>query len=52
MTILGLIHQGIPVVWVVGEEVVRGTVVVVIEMVCVEERLGVGREVVGLLCSG
>ena len=52
MILLGLIHQGIPVVWVVGEMVVRHTVIVVIELVCVEERQGVGRVVVGPLCSG
>jgi hypothetical protein len=52
MMVLGSIHQDIPVVWVVGEEAVRGMVVVVVWMVCVEERLSVGREVVGLLGSG
>ena len=52
MILLGLIHQGIPVVWVVGEVVVRRTVAVVIELVCVEERQGVSQVEVGLLCSG
>ena len=52
MMLLGLTHQGIPVVLVVGEMVVRHTVVVVIELVCVEERQGVGRVVVAPLCSG
>ena len=50
--VLDSILRGIPVVWVVGEEAVRGMVVVVVWMVCVGEKLGVGREVVGLLGSG
>ena len=46
------IHLGILVGLEVDEMVVQQTVVVVNELVCVEERRGVGRVVVGPLCSG
>jgi hypothetical protein len=52
MMMLGLTHLGILVVLEVGEMVVQQTVVVVNELVCVEERRGVSRVVVGLLYSG
>ena len=52
MMVLESILQGIPVVWVVGERVVRCMVVAVVGWVYAVERLGVGQEEAGLLDSG
>ena len=52
MVVLESILQGIPVVWVVGERVVRYMVVVVVCSVYAVGRLSVGLEEVDLLDSG